>query len=97
MNEKTYIKLKVNPTENLEHHINELLDQNYFSRHKYQLSLAEFSKYINGEENAFHKWVESDFNYNHAFPDHTIHNTLMQKLDDEQLKGSGFVLNCFVN
>ena len=38
VNEKTYIKLRVNPTgeatrthsENLEHHINELLDKNYF-------------------------------------------------------------------
>ena len=28
---------------------------------------------------------------------HTIHNTLMQKLDDEQLEGSGFVLNSIVN
>ena len=28
---------------------------------------------------------------------HTIHNTLMQKLDDEQLEGSGFVLNGNVN
>ena len=28
---------------------------------------------------------------------HTIHNTLMQKLDDEQLEGSGFVLNGIVN
>ena len=32
VNEKTYIKLRVNPsnTQNLEHHINELLDKNYF-------------------------------------------------------------------
>ena len=28
---------------------------------------------------------------------HTIHNTLMQKLDDEQLAGSGFVLSGIVN
>ena len=26
-----------------------------------------------------------------------VHNTLMQKLDDEQLEGSGFVLNGIVN
>ena len=95
---KKHIKLKVNPTENPEHHINELLNGNNFSRYKYQLScLAKFSKYINGEESVFHKWVKSDFNYNHTFPDHTIHNTLMQKLDDEQLEGSGFVVNRIVN
>ena len=38
-NEKTYIKLRVNPTgvasQNLEHHKNELLDENYFSGYKY--------------------------------------------------------------
>ena len=28
---------------------------------------------------------------------HTIHNTLMQKIDDEQLEGSDFVLNGIVN
>ena len=46
VNEKTYIKLRVNRTgeatrthsENLEHHINELLNKNYFPRYKYQLS-----------------------------------------------------------
>ena len=56
---------------------------------------AKFSK-IDNEKNVFHKWVKSDFDYNHTNPDHTIHNTLMQKLD-EQLKGSGFVLNRIVN
>ena len=99
VNEKTYIKLKVNPTKNLEHHLNELLNNNYFSRYKYQLSYsAKFSKYINekrfaqsfAEKITFHNWVNSDFNFNHTnhhtFPDHTIHNTLMQKLDDEQSK-----------
>ena len=100
VNEKTYIKLKVNPTENLEHHINELQIKNYFSRYKYQLScLAKISKYINGqsfaEENVFHKWVKSDFNHNHT--QDSIHNTLLQKVIDEQLEGSGFVLNCIVN
>ena len=63
--------------------------------------LAKFSKIVNGEENVFHKWVKSDFNYNHMQStigtNHTIHNTLMQKLDDEQLEGSGFVLNGIVN
>ena len=108
VNEKTYIKLRVNPTgeatrtQNLELHINELLDKNYFSRYKFQLSyLAKFSKYINGEEVVFHKWVKSDFNYNHMQntfgTNHTIHNTLIQKIDDEQLEGSGFVLNGIVN
>ena len=99
MNEKTYIKLRVNPTNHLEEQINDLLNKNYFPRYKFQLSyLAKFSKIVNGEENVFHKWVKSDFNYNHtqtAFG--TQHNTLMQKLDDEQLEGSGFVLNGIVN
>ena len=105
---KTYIKLRVNPTgeatrthsENLEHHINELLDKNYFPRYKYQLSyLAKFSKYINREEVVFHKWVKSDFNYNHTQDSirAALHNTIMQKLDDEQIEGSGFVLNGIVN
>ena len=105
VNEKTYIKLRVNPTgeatrtQDLEHHLNELLDKNYFSRYKYQLSyLAKFSKYINGEEVVFHKWVKSDLNYNHTRDSirAVLHNTLMQKLDDEQLEGSGFVLNGIV-
>ena len=90
MNENTYIKLKVNPTEILEHNINELLSKNYFPRFKYQLSyLAKFSKIINGEEEVFKRWIKSDLIYNHTQQD--THNTLMQKLDDEQLEGSGFV------
>ena len=108
VNEKTYIKLRVNPTgeatgthsENLDHHIKELLDKNYFPRYKYQLSyLAKISKYINGEVVVFHKWVKSDFNHNHTQDSirAALHNTLMQKLDDEQLEGSGFVLNGIVN
>ena len=106
VNEKTYIKLRINPTatasEILEHHINELLDKNYFPRYKYQLSsLVKFSKIGNGEENVFHKWVKSDFNYNHmqstSGTNHTIHNTLVQNLNDEQVEGSGFVLNGIVN
>ena len=106
MNEKTYIKLRVNPTvtQNLEHHINELLDKNYFPRYKYQLSyLAKFSKIVNrqsfAEEVVFHKWVKSDFNYNHTQDSirAALHNTLIHKLDDEQLEGSGFVLNGIVN
>ena len=61
--------------------------------------LAKFSKYINGEEVVFHKWVKSDFNYNHTQDSirAALHNTLMQKLGDEQLEGSGFVLNGIVN
>ena len=106
VNEKTYIKLRVNPTNHLEEQINDLLNKNYFPRYKFQLSyLAKFSKIVNGEENVFHKWVKSDFNYNHtqiaaahAFGTNpNIHNILMQKLDDEQLEGSGFVLNGIVN
>ena len=63
--------------------------------------LAKFSKIVNEEENVFHKWVKSEFNYNHMQStfgtNHTTHSTLMQKLDDEQLEGSGFVLNGIVN
>ena len=69
VNEKTYIKLTVNPTgtQDLEHHINELLNKNYFPRYNYQLSyLAKFSKIVNvqgfAEEVVFYKWVKSDFN-----------------------------------
>ena len=90
MNENTYIKLKVNPTENLEDHINELLSKNYFPRYKYQLSyLAKFSKIVNGEEEVFKRWIKSDLLYNNS-TQQEIHNKLMQKLDDEQLEGSGF-------
>ena len=90
VNEKTYIKLKVNPTSSLEKQNNDLLRTNFFPRYKYQLSyLAKFIKY-GAEEIVFHKWVKSDFYYNHTNPHHTIHNSLVQKLDDEQLEGSGF-------
>ena len=100
VNEEKYVKLKINPTENLEEQNNNLLRTSFFAGYKYQLSyLAKFSKLVNGEEIVFHKWVISDFNYNHT--NHTdraaSHNTLMQKLDDEQLEGSGFVLNRIVN
>ena len=58
VNEKTYIKLRVNPTNQLEEQINDLLNKNYFPRYKFQLSyLAKFSKYINGEEAVFQKWI----------------------------------------
>ena len=90
MNENTYIKLKINPTENLENRIKELISKRYFPRFKYQLSyLANFSKIVNGEEEVFKRWIKSDLIYNHTQQD--THNTLMQKLDDEQLEGSGFV------
>ena len=94
MIENTYIKLKVNPTENLEHNINKVLNKNYFPRYKYQLSyLAKFIKTVtfgNGEEEVvFKRWRKSDLMYNNIQPD--THNTLIQKLDDEQLEGSGFV------
>ena len=89
MNENTYIKLKINPTSNFEDHINELLSKYYFPRYKYQLSyLAKFSKIVNGEE-VFKRWIKSDLTYNNTQQD--THNTLMQKLDDEQLEGSGFM------
>ena len=95
MNENTYIKLKINPTENLENRIKELISKRYFPRFKYQLSyLAKFSKIINGEEEVFKRWIKSDLIYNHMQStfgtQQDTHNTLMQKLDDEQLEGSGF-------
>ena len=93
MNENTYIKLKVNPAENLEHNINDLLSKNYFPRYKYQLRyLAKFSKIVNGEEEVFKRWIKSDLIYNHlqSGTQQDTHNTLMQKLDDEHLEGSGF-------
>ena len=103
VNEKTYIKLKVNPTNRLEEQINDLLSKNYFPRYKFQLSyLAKFSKIVNDEEVVFHKWVKSDFNYNHSenvrgASRTALHNIIMQKLDDEQLEVSGFVLNGIVD
>ena len=90
VNENTYIKLKINPDENLEHKINELLSKSYFPRYKYQISyLAKFSKIVNGEEEIFKRWIKSDLIYNTSIINN-LHNTLMQKLDDEQLEGSGF-------
>ena len=90
MNENTYIKLKVNPTENLENRINELISKRYFPRFKYQLSyLAKFSKIVNGDEEVFKRWIKSDLLYNIS-TQQEIHNKLMQKIDDEQLEGSGF-------
>ena len=68
--------------------------------------LAKFSKIVtqsafgNGEKEVFKRWIKSDLIYNHSntaslaslasHEDHTIHNKLMQKLDDLQLEGSGF-------
>ena len=50
VNEKTYIKLKVNPTNHLEEQINDLLRTSFFPRYKFQLSyLAKFSKIVNDE------------------------------------------------
>ena len=47
----------------------------------------------------FTNGVKSDFNYNHTQDSirAALHNTIMQKLDDEQLEGSGFVLNGIVS
>ena len=100
MSENTYIKLNVNPTENLEHNINELLSKNYCPRYKYQLSyLAKFSKIVNGEEEVFKRWIKSDLIYNHLQSgtqqsclsvQQCTHHTLIQKIDSLQLEGSGF-------
>ena len=100
VNEKTYIKLKVNTTNHLEEQIDNLLRNIFFPRYKFQLSyLAKFSKIVNGQEEVFNRWIKSDFDYNHSYENvrGALHNTLLQKLDDEQLEGSGFALNGFVN
>ena len=98
MNENTYIRVKINPTENLEEQIYSLLSNRYFPRFKFQLIyLAKFSKIVNGEE-VSNRWIKSDLTYNHMRStsgtqfgtNENVHNTLMQKLDIEQLKGSGF-------
>ena len=52
--------------------------------------LANFSKHVNGEEHRFYKWVTSDLYYNHTNDHHTVHNTLIRKIEAEQLEGSGF-------
>ena len=84
------MKLNINPTENLEHNINELLSKNYFPRYKHQLSyLAKFSKIVNGEEEVFKSWIKSDLLYNNS-TQQEIQNKLMLKIDDEQLEGSDF-------
>ena len=59
--------------------------------------LAKFSKIVNGKEEIINRWVKSDLTYNHSNEDHTIHNILIQKLDDEQLEGSGFVFQCIID
>ena len=43
----------------------------------------------------FTNGLNRDFNYNHT--NEHIHNSLLQKVDDEQLEGSGFMLNGIVN
>ena len=89
MKENTYIKLEVNPTENLEYRIDDLISKRYFPRFKYQISyLARFTKIVNGEEQVFKRWVQSDLMYNLTIEN--VHNLLMEKLDDIQLEGSGF-------
>ena len=86
-NEKTYIKYKFE--HNIEQNIQQILSQNLFPRYKYQVSYqAKFSKYTNGEEQLFFKWIKSDMLYNYTPTD--FHNSLMQQVDDEQLEGSGF-------
>ena len=73
MNENTYIKFKIYPTENLEYHMNELLSKNFCPRYKHQLSyLAKFSKIVN-EEEVFKRWVKSDFNLNTWIKIYIIH------------------------
>ena len=51
--------------------------------------LANISKIVNGEEEVYKRWIKSDLLYNNN-TQQKIHNKLMQKIDDEQSKGSGF-------
>ena len=89
MNENTYIKLKINPTENLEEQINNLLRTNFFPRYIFQLGyLAKISKIVNEEPEIYKRWIRSDLIYNYTIAN--LHNTLMQKFDNEQLEGSSF-------
>ena len=47
------------------------------------------------EKRVFKRWVESGLNLKYL--DQDVHNLLMQKLDDEQLDGSGFLFQCIVD
>ena len=72
-----------------------MLRTNFFPRYKFQLSyFAKFSKYVRGEEEVFKRWIQSDLKYNHIQQDTEgashVHNSLIQKLDDDQLEGSEF-------
>ena len=68
---------------------NDLLEKRYFRLYKNQLSyLAKYSNQINGEEEVIKRWVKSDLMYTRMQQD--VQNSLLQKLDDEQLEGSGF-------
>ena len=85
VNENTYIKYKI--YDNFEQQIEDILSQKIFPKFKYQVSyLAKFTKQINNI--IFRRWVKSDMFYN--FDKINIHETLIEKLDDEELEGSGF-------
>ena len=66
-------------------------------------SLAKFSKIVKGRASQKKLYFTNGLNQIlititcKAPSAHTIHITLMQKLDDEQSEGSGFVLNGIVN
>ena len=48
--------------------------------------MAKFSKLVNREEeDVFNRWIKSDLTYIHT--NVSVHNSLMQKLDDEHLEG----------
>ena len=56
VNEETYNKLKIKPTDSLEEQIDELLSKIDFPRYKFEVScLAKTSTFLNGEEHLFHK------------------------------------------
>ena len=86
-NSQTYIKYKI--FQDFEQKVNDIFYQKLFPKFKTRVSyLALFIKPINGKK--FHKWLESDFLYSYDRNLDGIHNSLMQKVEDKELKGSGF-------
>ena len=85
--EKTYIKYKI--YDNFEEEIPKILSQPFFPRFKYQVSyLAKFTKSTNEKEETFNRWIQTDLLHN--FDKNDAHAILIEKVDDEELEGSGF-------
>ena len=83
--------MRINLTENLKNHFDEQQTKAHFPRDTLQLNyFRKVSNFFIGEEQVFHKWLKSNLIYNHT--DQNVHLLLMETFDDEQLEGSGFVL-----